>query len=470
MKISTICILIALAIIVGNTILVQTPSTLAELQQRIASSFQQQGEVEHGNITTSEEWSQCMLYDQTLNWSTTVTREWEGVSIPSLLTNKQRSSSKQPAPPPAMLLLTSFGWNQPNQTAGLEIYRGIRTRRLVNGVINHPWFHPTAWNDIQAGTMPLVPGMRYYVFLDREICGEKNYPNYMEGMHNNRDEVGGRKEEGGWREHNIHEIMNSTVMSARQHSKFVLFDCGGHGPKPHYQMDRLWYNTSQLVFASISALQSQHQRQDLGLPPPAIRPYELTDQDRLAIRTCEAETTNRTTLVSYSGQLRSPVRKVLAKLDNQTVLENIAAARNWSMVPKLYIRRRPTQIDTKTGNFLHELALDSVFSLAPRGDNLFSYRLPEVMSCGSIPVVMADKWVLPFSPLLMNWSDSIVILPQDLANQTVEILQSMPLEERCRRRQRVVELYDKYLKTGEGTIAGIVESLELQAAQDAAEI
>jgi hypothetical protein len=78
-------------------------------------------------------WKESPLHDTALNWSTTVEREW-------LLPKK----------PPAMLLLTNFGWNQLNATAGgLEVYRGLRMRNLVHSIINHsiinhPWFHPTA--------------------------------------------------------------------------------------------------------------------------------------------------------------------------------------------------------------------------------------------------------------------------------------------------------------------------------------
>jgi hypothetical protein len=84
------------------------------------------------------------------------------------------------------------------------------------------------------------------------------------------------------------------------------------------------------------------------------------------------------------------------------------------------------------------------------------------MSCGSIPVVYSDEWVYPFSRHLLNWSEALVIIPEIKANDTLEILQSISVDQRCRMRQRVLEWYDKYLATGEATIRGIVESLELE--------
>jgi Exostosin family len=394
-----------------------------EFIEIVASDFSQS--VNRSTVS----WHASPLNDQTLNWSTTVERQWLG-----------------PKKPPAMLLLTNFGWNQPNQTAGLEIYRCLRTRYLVNGVINHPWFHPTAWEDINSGAVELSPTTRYYVFLDRETCAERNYPFYANGRSGNRDSVAGRAECCGFHQHFIHEIMNSTVMSS-PNAKLILFECGGHGPKPHFQQDRSFYNGSRLVFASLSAHTEYDRRpQDLGLPPPAQHPCELSDQQRRDIESCAAEV-NRTKLLTYTGQLRTRVRQKLARLHNHN---------------DVLVQLKPTN-ETEAKHLLRTLAVDSIFSATPRGDNLFSYRFTEAMSCGSIPVVHADNWVYPFSPLLLNWSSIAIILPESNASETVNILRSISLEERCRRRRKVVEIYARYMKTGEGTINGLIESLELLA-------
>lgn len=100
------------------------------------------------------------LYDQTLFYNTSVDRLW------------LNDDAKQ-KPPPAMLLLTTYAWNQPNQTDGRLIFRGARSRELYEGIINHPWFHPTAWQDLNEGRMELSSDTRYYVFLDRETAGER---------------------------------------------------------------------------------------------------------------------------------------------------------------------------------------------------------------------------------------------------------------------------------------------------------
>lgn len=99
-----------------------------------------------------------LLNDKTLPWDSTATRGW------------LQDSTTQP---PAMMLLTSVGWNNVNQTWGSQIYRGMRMRQLMDGIINHPWFHPTAWQALNDGSMEISNTTRYYVFLDRDTCGEK---------------------------------------------------------------------------------------------------------------------------------------------------------------------------------------------------------------------------------------------------------------------------------------------------------
>ena len=57
-----------------------------------------------------------------------------------------------------------------------------------------------------------------------------------------------------------------------------------------------------------------------------------------------------------------------------------------------------------------EALQQTVFALAPRGDNKFSYRFTEVLSAGAILVVHADDWVWPFRPELIDWD--AVIFPK----------------------------------------------------------
>jgi hypothetical protein len=77
------------------------------------------------------------LHDTTLPWYPNVDRFW--------LRRRGRHhhpNDEEDPPPPAMLLLTEFGWNHPNQTMGRQVYRGMRTRELVEAIVNHPVVPP----------------------------------------------------------------------------------------------------------------------------------------------------------------------------------------------------------------------------------------------------------------------------------------------------------------------------------------
>lgn len=86
------------------------------------------------------------------------------------------------------------------------------------------------------------------------------------------------------------------------------------------------------------------------------------------------------------------------------------------------------------------------------------------MRLGSIPVLYADDYLLPFGKALINWTEAAVLIPEKDANQTVRILSKISMEERCRMRQKAQEIYWKYMETGRGTINGIIENFELEAA------
>lgn len=88
------------------------------------------------------------------------------------------------------------------------------------------------------------------------------------------------------------------------------------------------------------------------------------------------------------------------------------------------------------------------------------------MACGSIPVVYADDWLLPFGAYLINWTEAIVLIREQNISNTINILSQISMEQRCRMRQRVVEIYRKYIETGRGTVEGIIENFERQVERE----
>ena len=182
----------------------------------------------------------------------------------------------------------------------------------------------------------------------------------------------------------------------------------------------------------------------------ALRKFYLTEEEERNIRICNES--SRPTLISFTGHIhRSQTRRDLYALRNESGV--------------IILKNGETNQVTKegAGAALEILAKTSAFSAVGRGDNLFSYRLSEVMACGSIPVVYADDWMLPFGKDLINWTDAAVVIREADTLQTISILSQIPAEQRCRMREKALEIYRKYIETGRGTVQGIIENFELSA-------
>jgi hypothetical protein len=194
------------------------------------------------------------LYDNTVIWDPAVNRSWLD---PAALD------------PPAMLLLTNFAWNHPNQTYGIQQYRGIRSAELYEGIVNHPWFHPTAWEDIENGRMQISNSTRYYVFFDFETCREHNYPYYGYGPMANRDLKLGRGDTLDDFDRYIEKLFSLTIFQL-PNVKGILFDCGGNGPNKQLKMVRRVTSRMKLniAFISESVRWFKSGPYDQGLPPP----------------------------------------------------------------------------------------------------------------------------------------------------------------------------------------------------------
>jgi hypothetical protein len=74
-----------------------------------------------------------------------------------------------------------------------------------------------------------------------------------------------------------------------------------------------------------------------------------------------------------------------------------------------------------------EVMQRSVFTLCPAGYGRWSYRFNEALLAGSIPVLLADDYRLPFGERI-RWSDYCVVVPEARALDVVEILRELPAE------------------------------------------
>jgi hypothetical protein len=120
----------------------------------------------------------------------------------------------------------------------------------------------------------------------------------------------------------------------------------------------------------------------------------------------------------------------------------------------------PLPPENQTQDIYYRLLMDSVFAASPRGDNLYSVRLAEILSAAAVPVIYADGWVLPYTRDVVDWSDLAVILPQRKVNQTLDVLQSISDEERCKMQQRVLTFYQQYVADSTGRLRGVLKILD----------
>lgn len=420
------------------------------------------------------------LYDPTLSWDPAAPRPWMDPGLHPL----QR--------PPAALLLTDLGWNGPDPHERLAQPRFVRETELYTALVNHPWFHPTLWQDLQQDpTLKLDPDVRYYVFVDRMGCTEMHYPKYG-GMWSNMDLSEGRVFSGSVADV-VFDYRQATDPAYNQplfsHGIYaprgtggatvnvttVLFDCYPGSmpelqgrPSPDYvgaaasHLGRVGGWTLPLPPISLVSLDGRISRSDehldQGLVPPLLKPVRLTEEQVDDIRTCRAEG-KRSIHAVYAGNLRDGPNEAFA-------LHNGGGARS-AYLPYHDGNRTLVLPQLRGIRAYEEVLADSVFALVPRGDDKYSYRFSEALSAGAIPVVHADDWVLPFRPELVDWNECAVILPEkDAGRPALAILDAMPTQERCRRRKRCLEIYDRYVESPEKVLAGIVEGMELTALAD----
>jgi hypothetical protein len=383
------------------------------------------------------------LHDKTIRWSKNVHRFWLDKDV------------NETDLPPAQILVTNFGWNHPIPEEGIKYARTSRSTSLIEGVVNHPWFHPTAWDDFDnSNTSQIDKSIRYYVFLDVETCFESNWPNYAKRQTTNYDLRNNRifqkkglnpcHQGGLGRCRFIQRALKARIFhTAGINATLVVYDCTGNGQRTFFRHVKTLGDPIAMV--TISSQREQLRGFDHGLPPPAVSPVVLTARQKQDIEECSEE--SRPNFLVFAGNFRDKTRKALKGLHNEK--------------KGVLIFGRKQRGKYLNGTSFQDLLAGSKFALSPRGDNRFSYRFTEILSAGAIPVVHSDGWVLPFREELVDWKECALHIPEKDASRTLEILSQIDDKKRCQMRKRCYEIYQKYMATGEGTIAGIVDGLEL---------
>jgi hypothetical protein len=130
----------------------------------------------------------------------------------------------------------------------------------------------------------------------------------------------------------------------------------------------------------------------------------------------------------------------------------------------------PLPPEKQTQDIFYKLLMDSIFAASPRGDNLYSVQLTEILSAAAVPVIYADGWVMPYTKDVVDWSDLAVILPEGKVNQTLDVLQSISDEERCKMQQRILTFYEEYVADSTGRLRAVLKILNSRLNRDLKDI
>lgn len=199
-------------------------------------------------------------------------------------------------------------------------------------------------------------------------------------------------------------------------------------------------NKNVSVFKSAFSIEHYNQNKDISLPQ--FPRYRFTDELLSKYK--------KNKLVSFKGHPRkghNPIRDKLFDMndDNQIFIKPFS--------------NNPNDFEFKLGEGMEiipsidkdsylNLLFTSRFSLLPRGNGCaLSYRHIESMNVGSIPVIISDNYVLPFSELI-DWNSCSIRIKEDEICNLLEIIKDN-LEREDRLRKNVKDVYDKYFSSTE---------------------
>jgi hypothetical protein len=114
---------------------------------------------------------------------------------------------------------------------------------------------------------------------------------------------------------------------------------------------------------------------------------------------------------------------------------------NLAKIDKDFLIGNPNEIKNILNEKItsRELISRSVFTLCPAGYGRWTYRWIEALSCGSIPVIISDGYILPFADKI-NWDDYVIKLPESELFNLPAMLKSMPHE-------RILKMQDNILQS-----------------------
>jgi len=356
------------------------------------------------------------------------------------------------------ITFTNLGWFHPDKKTSLSYARTLTSRNLTDAVQSHRRFNFSAWVDLEEhpdtyGSRPIV------AFLDVETCFDPNWPSFGPDFTSASDTAGGRKRVMPMVPGPICEAIQTALQSPALRaadSRLVMLACGHTSFKIEHCIAA---NNSKLVVAHLSAHKDEARPQDIGIAPLPMKSVDLTAVELHDIENCQNR--NRTHFFSFTGRQRVPFLEFTKYFESVNKIEDDVFVK---FHRKHYDKSNKIPASDQATDMYYRLLRNSVFAGSPRGDCLFSFRFSEILSAGTIPVVYADGWVLPFTKDIVDWKDAAVLLPQDSVNQTMDLLRNYTPQKICKMSQNALYIYNNFVKDSHARLRGILRVLDSRLA------
>ena len=191
-------------------------------------------------------------------------------------------------------------------------------------------------------------------------------------------------------------------------------------------------------------LDAKSYRPGVDVSFPAVLPAALGSAEQLG-RPFEY----RPYLLTFKGRRTHGVRMAVFALHNGRDIHCVDSS------DEIMTTRRQSGIDYCPADaWAKELHAKSKFAMCPRGDAVYSFRMAEALSCGAVPVIIGDGWVLPFSEVIDYREVCICV------RETPEDLEALPARLRAIPDARV----RAYQAAGRRAFVEHMQTLDKQAA------
>ena len=208
----------------------------------------------------------------------------------------------------------------------------------------------------------------------------------------------------------------------------------------HEQKFRICGRDTRVVHVSI-CLDVKSYRAGVDISFPACLPKAFGTAAHRSIPPAR-----RPLLFSFQGQGRNmPLRNAMLRMHNGRDVVCVDATAARQQVQDREQAASGVRVPPPSDERYVALHARSKFSLCPRGDAVYSFRMIEALSAGAVPVIYGDGWVLPFSEHpAVDYSTFAVCIAENDVIKTPAILRGLDEATVARMQARGREVFEQY--------------------------